>query len=281
MSAEAYSASDNLAKCFAPAIEKRPEELASFTRVDIRGCTLYRANCLEVLPLLQRVHHVFTDPPYEAHMHNNKASAASIRLDGYASPKPLDFGSIDSIRETVTPLLANACTGWLLAFCTPEGVAPWRDAIEAAGARYKRACVWDKPDAAPQLNGQGPAFAAEMFVAAWCGEGVSKWNGGGRRNVFRHLTNGPDREGTHPTEKPTSLMREIVGLFSNAGEIVLDPFMGSGTTGVACAKLGRKFIGIEIDRRYFDLLRADASRRPTRSQTYSSPMQILRLFSLT
>jgi site-specific DNA-methyltransferase (adenine-specific) len=71
--------------------------------------------------------------------------------------------------------------------------------------------------------------------------------------VFTHLTNQPDRHGEHQTEKPIPLMRELVGLFTQPDSIILDPFMGSGTTGVAAVKLGRRFIGVEIEPRYFDI----------------------------
>lgn len=227
--------------------------------ITIGNATLYHGDCRDVLIEIGVVSHAIFDPPYEAHMHaakrGEKAYGARrrIRTDGHANPPPVDFASIDGVREWLVPLLAGRCEGWLIAFCTPEGVAAWRDAIEAAELRYKRACIWNKPDSAPQFNGQGPAMGAEMFVTAWCGQGCSKWNGGGRRNVFEHVTNAPDRHGVHPTEKPVSLMREIIALFTNFGETVLDPFMGSGTTGVACAKLGRKFIGVERELKYFDI----------------------------
>jgi len=96
-------------------------------------------------------------------------------------------------------------------------------------------------------------MGAEMFVTAWCGTGHSKWNGGGRRNVFTHLTNQPDRHGVHPTEKPLSLMVELVSLFSQAEDVILDPFMGSGTSGAAAIKLGQRFIGVELNEKYFDI----------------------------
>jgi site-specific DNA-methyltransferase (adenine-specific) len=224
--------------------------------VILNDAMLCCADCRDILPTLGPVDSVITDPPYELHMHEAKRGDGAkrrIRLDGHFNPPPLNFASIDGLRETVTKALIDLCGGWFIAFCTPEGVAPWRDAIEATGARYKRACVWVKPDAAPQFNGQGPAMGAEMFVTAWCGEGYSRWNGGGRRNVFTYITNAPDRHGAHPTEKPLALMKEIVSLFTNPGETILDPFMGSGTTGVACAQMGRKFIGIELDQKYFDI----------------------------
>lgn len=119
--------------------------------------------------------------------------------------------------------------------------------------KYKRACVWVKPDSTPQLNGQGPAQGAENFVCAWAGTGHAKWNAGGKRGVYTHLVNNPDRTGLHPTEKPVSLMAELLADFTNAGQTILDPFMGSGTTGVAAVRFGRKFIGIEQNKEYFDL----------------------------
>lgn len=225
----------------------------TFREEQFGDARLILGDCLEVLDTISQVNCIATDPPYEDHMHKAKENARGLRLDGYASPKPVNFDSITDIRDLVALKFVKVCAGWVLAFCTPEGITPWRDALEAAGARYKRACFWSKPDAAPQFNGQGPAMAVEPFVTAWCGSGVSKWNGGGRRNLFTHLTNQSTREGTHPTEKPIPLMQELVNLFSNEGETVCDPFMGSGTTGIACLGLDRKFIGVEKDETYFDL----------------------------
>ncbi|TJV20155.1 MAG: site-specific DNA-methyltransferase [Mesorhizobium sp.] len=141
----------------------------------------------------------------------------------------------------------------MLAFCQVEAVALWRDAMEASGLRYKRGMAWVKPDSSPQFNGQMPAQGYECIAAAWCGRGRSSWNGGGKRGVFTHLTNQPDRDGRHPTEKPLPLMRELLALFSSAGQTVLDPFMGSASTGVACVQQGRPFIGIELDEKYFEI----------------------------
>ena len=231
------------------------------TRVEhlAEGVTLYQGDCRQILPTLGRFDAVVTDPPYEAHMHaakrgeKNYGAARRIRIDGHANPPPVDFSSIDGVRENVTPMLVDASSSWLLIFCTPEGIAPWRDEIEKSGARYKRACFWCKPDSAPQFNGQGPAMAVEAFVTAWCGSGKSSWGGGGRRNYFIYPTNNQERHGDHPTEKPCALMRELIELFTIPDAIVIDPFMGSGTTGVAAVKLGRKFTGIEIEPRYFDI----------------------------
>lgn len=228
----------------------------TFRSEQIGDCTLYLGGCLEVMPTLEAVDHVISDPPYEASLHASKNSLRGpVRADKGPDLRGLDFEAIDDIRAAVVDGFGARCTGWFIAFCTVEGVAKWADAINAAPIKYKRACIWVKPDSTPQLNGQGPAQGAECFVSAWCGVGHARWNSGGKRGVYTHCVNGHGRQGEHPTEKPVSLMSEILADFTNPGQTILDPFMGSGTTGVAAAKLGRRFIGIEIEPRYFDIAR--------------------------
>jgi len=215
--------------------------------------TLYLGDCREILPTLAPVDHIITDPPYEQLMHDLHESVKLRRTDGGNERKSLGFAGIDEIRQPFIEEVKRLNRGWLLAFCNVEGVWHWRQALVASGLKFKTTCIWVKPDATPKLNGQGPALAYECITTTWCGRGHAKWNGGGKRGVFTHPTNNADRTGQHPTEKPVSLMREIVSLFTSPGETVLDSFMGSGTTGVAAAKLGRKFIGCEVDPKYFDL----------------------------
>lgn len=220
----------------------------------IGDCTLYNGDCLEVMATLDKVDHVISDPPYEESLHASKNSLRGrVRADKGPDLKGLDFASINDIRQAVVDAAARVCTGWFLAFCTIEGVAYWAEAINVSPMKYKRGCLWVKPDATPQLNGQGPGQGAECFVTAWNGAGHAKWNAGGKRGVYTHMTNQRDRDGRHPTEKPIPLMRELLGDFTLPGQLILDPFMGSGTTGVACAKMGRRFIGCELDPKYFDV----------------------------
>ena len=171
-------------------------------RTEIIGdATLILGECREAMASMISVSHVICDPPYEESMHAAKVTPSAVRTDGHNELEALDFGSIGPLRQAVCDEAKRLSQGWFIAFCTPEGIASWRDAIEAAGIRYKRACFWDKPDSAPQFNGQGPAMAVEPFVTAWCGIGHSYWNGGGRRNVFRHLTNPPNRGRLSPDRK--------------------------------------------------------------------------------
>jgi DNA modification methylase len=226
------------------------------SRVEHIGrATLYLGDSLTIMPTLGKVEHIICDPPYEASLHasKNSLSGRKHRNDGVAELKGLDFEAVDEIRAPFVALATEQCEGWLIAFCTVEGVAKWADFINPSSLKYKRACVWVKPDSTPQLNGQGPAQGAECFVAAWGGTGHAKWNAGGKRGVYTHCVNGPERDGRHPTEKPRRLMAEIIADFTNEGDTILDPFMGSGTTGVAAVQLGRNFIGIEKDERYFEI----------------------------
>lgn len=228
---------------------------AVLDRVEIGDCTLLLGDCLEIMPQLGVFDHIISDPPYEDIMHKakNGASARGLRTDGGAELKALDFDSIDAIRAPYVALAEACCAGWFIAFCAPEGVRPWADVINPSTMKYKRACTWVKPDSTPQMNGQGPAMGAENFVCAWAGRGHARWNAGGKRGVYTHTTNPPDRHGGHPTEKPWRLFAELVRDFTNEGQHILDPFMGSGTTGVACVREGRSFTGIENSRTYFDM----------------------------
>ncbi|UYE95851.1 hypothetical protein KNLIENLN_00038 [Sinorhizobium phage NV1.1.1] len=218
----------------------------------IGDAVLYNGDCLEVMAGLEKVHHVIGDPPYEKEAHKTgRRTQASIKRGINAD---LNFAAIsETLRDDVSAAAHRLSQGWVIWFCQAEAVGDWRDSLEAAGAKYKRAMIWVKPDSTPQLNGQMPAPGYESMPLAWCGEGHSRWNAGGKRGVYTHLTNQRDRDGRHPTEKPIPLMRELLQDFTNPGQTILDPFMGSGTTGVACAKMGRKFIGTELDPKYFDV----------------------------
>lgn len=222
----------------------------SVRREIIGEAEIYLADCLDILPTLGRVQAVITDPPYEDDAHRPERIITGRNRPVIATA--FDFASIEATRDAVATRMVQICDGWLIVFCMAEGVRAWRDSIERTTARYKRSMLWIKPDAMPQFNGQGPAVGFEMMVSAWCGEGYSRWNGGGRVGTFYHIKNNGGKN-EHPAQKPLPLMRELITLFSNPGDTILDPFMGSGTTGVAALELGRKFIGIEQHEHYFEI----------------------------
>lgn len=217
----------------------------------IGDCTLYLGDSLEILPALT-VDHVIGDPPYEDELHAGAKAQRIIRADGRRMHGDLGFDGVNDARSDIAAAAVAASAGWVILFTLAEGVRAWRDDLQAAGAKWDTTCFWIKPDASPRFNGQGPARGAECFVTSWAGKGHRRWNAGGKRGVYTHCVN-TGRQGEHPTEKPVPLMMDLVQDFTQPGQVICDPFLGSGTTGVACAALGRRFIGIEQNERWFDL----------------------------
>ena len=213
-------------------MSSRVEQLAD-------GVALYLADCRDVLPKITSVDVVVTDPPYGEVTH---AGARSGRALG----RPLvDFAPIaggDLVR--LCRRFVELANRWVILTCEWQHAA----ALEAAGAPLVRLGVWVKPNGAPQFTGDRPAMGWEA-IAILHREGAKYWNGGGHRAVWTC----PTEQGEHPTQTPERLVAEWVRSFTDPQETILDPFMGSGTTGVAAVKLGRRFIGIEINEAYFEL----------------------------
>jgi site-specific DNA-methyltransferase (adenine-specific) len=211
----------------------------------------------EILPVIGAVDHAIFDGPYSSAVHGKQWVSAALTENGdkRASSKhrAIDFDAITPERIVdVAAHCAMTVKRWTLSFCDVESAHLWRAAFEAGGLDYVRTCFWDKVDSSPQFTGDRPASAVEAICAAHP-KGRKKWNG--KRNLFRFAVNEERGDKPHPTTKPTPLMLELVKLFTDPGELVLDPFMGSATTGVACLRLGRRFIGIEKDPRYFAIAR--------------------------
>lgn len=220
-------------------------------------------DCLEVMPGIELVDHVITDPPYSEKTHDAAAAAAARDLpDGskrrvYASqPDGFGFACVTSEQRTaVATECARAVARWALFFADNEGVGEWMAAATAAGLDHVRIGQWIKEGCAPQFTGDRPANGTEAVEIAHR-KGRKRWNGGGLSAVWHHPIAALEarRFGSgrpeHLTPKPLSLMLELVSLFTDPDDLVLDPFCGSGTTGVACLRLGRRFIGIEKDAKY-------------------------------
>ena len=222
--------------------------------------TLHHGDCLDPVDGLARldtqgVDHVITDPPYEAEAHSKqrRTKVAGWRkardrgeADKVATPAPLEFSAITpEQRREVAAQIGRICRGWAVVFCQIEAVHAWRLALEDGGMRYRRSLVWVKPDAMPSLHGRWPGQGFETIVLAQARrKGAPKCPGGGKAVFYEYRR---AQTGVHPTAKPLGLMRDLVELVSKRGELICDPYAGSGTTGVACRALGRRFVGWEVD----------------------------------
>lgn len=221
--------------------------------------TVVEADCRSVTDRLIEgggVDHVICDPPFtdrtskNARTNNNwlPQSDAHAFID-FAGITPADF----------VPTLLVAARRWVIAFCALEQLGEY---AATSGKSWVRAGVWGKPDGAPQFTGDRPAQSAEG-IAIMHRPGKKRWNNGGGRGLWIESVVQSRAEFEHPTPKPLDLMLTLVTQFTDPGELVLDAFCGSGTTGVACLRLGRRFIGIEKSPAYAavarERLRAEAN----------------------
>jgi site-specific DNA-methyltransferase (adenine-specific)/modification methylase len=197
--------------------------------VIIGNATLYLGDCRDILPTLGRVDAVVTDPPYGI-----GEAAGKAKTRGKLATA-IDYGNDDWDNEPIPPeviSMVRAAGNWQIIF----------------GGNYydcpATSCwlVWDKE------NGANDFADCEL---AWTNlpKAVRRirymWNGMLRANG--------EQRGDHPTQKPVGVMKWAIGHLPEPSSTIIDPFMGSGTTGVAAVQMGRKFIGIEREQKYFDI----------------------------
>lgn len=195
-----------------------------------------------------------SDPPYSEHVENGQA--VSGRRSGQAVIRKQKIGVgflTDADVVALCAQLVRVTRRWGLTFCAWEQVTDYKRAIEAAGGRFVRTCGWEKPDGTPQLTGDRPATFGEAFVVWYGDDSALSWNGKGKRGLYKFGVCRGEERTEHPTQKPLALMRALVEDFTNPGDLVLDPFAGSGSTGVACRMLKRDFLGWELQRKFFDI----------------------------
>jgi len=200
--------------------------------------TLHLGDCRDLLRTMPdaSVDTVITDPPY------GEITRAGARTRKKGVQKLVHFNSLTTADFLhVCKELVRVSRRWVVLFCD------WRHAIaaEQAGLPVVRLGVWIKIDAAPQFTGDRPGVGWEAVLILHR-PGRKRWNGGGCPAVWQSQC----ARGNHPTEKPVPLLREWIRLFTDPGEVVFDPFAGSGSTGVAALSIGRRFVGCEIDPNY-------------------------------
>jgi DNA modification methylase len=202
-------------------------------KVEIGNATLYLGDCMDILPTLDKVDAVITDPPYGISVDREMASKSGTQYGNAAAPK----GNYFSSGWDDSPMSLELAE---LIMAKGDDVIFWGGNYYGLPASQ---CwlVWDKK------NGGNQFADCEL---AWTNikKPVRKfewmWNG--------MLRQGGEERNGHPTQKPVALMAWCIEQAGNP-ETILDPFMGSGTTGVAAVQMGRKFIGIEREPKYFKI----------------------------
>lgn len=219
-----------------------------------------------------------TDPPYEAEAHENGKRQGSNtsgcgkeeRGKKYARvcDAAFDFAPITNrLRLAAAKQIARVTRHCALVFCQVEAVAAWKTAFNKTDMPYRRAIPWNKPDAMPSLHGRWPGQAFEAVVLAVKSSARDCPVGGKAR--YYECSRARSNERAHPTAKPLALIVDVFSDFTLPGDLVLDCFSGSGVHGAAALLLGRRFIGWELNRDYYDI----ACRRLRGEEAKPNPAQ--------
>lgn len=216
--------------------------------------TLYCGDSRDVLPAIGAVDAVITDPPYAVSVKGSKQGK------GKGGTRSLDFFKGDDDWAGMTALVIDALAKAVasdpktfVAWCGHRQIGAIVGMLEERGYS-SRLIFWRKK--CPPPSTPDAAFTSAVEQAVYAYKSGRIWRGGqSAPNVFEadSYRFGQPGKVDHPTQKPLALMKWNVGLLSDVGQTILDPFMGSGSAGVAAVQMGRRFIGIEREPEYFEL----------------------------
>lgn len=214
-----------------------PKSMKFFEKVEIGDCQLYLGDCREVLASLPKVDAVVTDPPYGIGKDGQKRTTGR-----HGGRKAYDFLGWDCIRPEgdLFAALVDVSEDQII-----WGGNYFADFLAPRG----KWLVWDKGQRINQSDGELAYTSMDGALRIF------------EQNRVAIMLDGAE----HPTQKPVELMKWCILQLPSTAKTILDPFMGSGSTGVAAVKVGRKFIGIEREPSYFDI----ACRRI--EQAYAQP----------
>ncbi len=252
----------------------------------IGDATLYLGDCLEILPTLSGVDAVVTDPPYSSGG-QFRGDRAQRTVDKYVNNDSGAFEisrnfSGDNRDQRAFLAWSSMWFSYLLTASNPGAVlmtfTDWRqlpimsDAIQAGGWIWRNLVTWWKPG----IRMQRGRFSASAEYILYASSGVPNAGEKSPQNVLQ-FSPVPSKDKIHQAEKPIGLVETLIGITPPRATVV-DPFMGSATTGVACINRGRKFIGIELNDQDFDFARRRISEawdaRPRLFQAESEQLEL-------
>lgn len=254
---------------------------AAFAERHARSYTVINSAIEDVTADEGIVDHVISDPPYDKRTQSNTRRGRKTDK-AISEAMPLGFEPMTSARrDRWAQWMATVTRGWAAVFSDHESSMDWAAALERWGMVYVRCGLWirtgdaelgpEQPDhsGAPQFTGDRPAQQHEVIVFAHSRRRRMRWNGGGKGAIYTAPVVRGDLR-AHPTQKPLRLLKEIVRDFCQPGELVADPFAGSGTTLVACKLAGIGCVGVELEKNYASY----AARRAAAATQLSTAMEI-------
>lgn len=200
-----------------------------------------------------KIRAVITDPPYGVAYVENKQGLVKISTD---ETKVITNDHIQSEEEyedftrkylgAVIPYLEEYNAVYI--FNADPMFPSLRAGMKSAGFYYSQMIIWLKNQ--PVMSRKDYLSMYELIAYGWFGKHKMEWSKS--RNVIYHPR--PTKSRLHPTQKPIGLLRKLIPNSTKVGDVVYDPFLGSGSTAVACEHLGRKCIGIELDEAYVETI---------------------------
>lgn len=215
---------------------------------------LYNEDCLKRMDKLikkgVKVQQILTDPPYGMSFQSNNRQN---KYDVLKQDDNLDW--LESFAEKCYALAADNTAHYI--FCSFHNIDIFKQAFQKH-FKIKNILIWEKNGGS--MGDLKADFSPKVEFILFLQKGRRFINGKRDPNIFRF-----NRTGNlyHPTQKPVDMMEYLLSKFSDEGDLILDPFMGSGTTGVACVNMKRRFIGIELDETFFKVssARVDDAKR--------------------
>ena len=213
-----------------------PCSVAYQKRVVIEDCTIYLADCRELLPLLHGFDLILTDPPYDI----------SAGAGGGCFGNRAHLVKTGGFTDSGCDYSFLSCVDNWFCFCSLKQLFELLVMAKTKGTRY-HLLTWNKPNPVPTCCNK---YLPDVEYIVHC---FARGNLFGKYKDKSSFINYPcgNKQTDHPNEKPVSVINKLLTLGIKKGT-VCDPFMGSGTTGVACARKGLQFVGIEREPKYFD-----------------------------
>ena len=226
------------------------------TKVEIGNATLYLGDCLEIVCGMpeESIDAIVTDPPFSSGARTDAGKAvrgamlrgAKWQGDWFSHDNMATHGFLFLMR-----LLGSALHRVCKVGANGHYFIDWRmypnlyGALESSGWVAKNLVVWDK-----KHFGMGQQYRNQHELILYVEKGTAEFYDKGIGNV---ISVAREQAENHPTEKPVLLIEKLLAASTAPNAVILDPFMGSGTTGVACMNLGRRFVGVDIARQHFDM----------------------------
>lgn len=211
---------------------------------------IYQMDCIEGMRIVpsESIDLLLTDPPYNVSMKSNFHTMGR---------KGVDFGEWDKGFNQIA-WLEIACQkikkgGSVIVFNDYKNVGTMRDVLEQNGFLIKEMIVWKKTN--PMPRNRDRLYVTSLEIALWAVKGKG-WAFNRQRKTYENaIFESPivsHTKRSHPTQKPLGVIEELLKIHSNENDVVMDCFMGSGTTAVACVKNNRYFIGFETESKYVE-----------------------------